>query len=165
MKVHQGLVAVESEVNRGTTFELLFPAMPETALADRDSVEQSSDLQHVLFVDDDEARVVLARRAFSRLGHRISAFSSSFEALDAFRKTPDDYDVVVIDHNMPHFDAPTWIEELRRIRPDVCVILTTSYVRADDVAMAAKLGISRLLEKPQSLDDLATLVELQLSSS
>ncbi|HEY8946132.1 MAG TPA: response regulator, partial [Polyangiaceae bacterium] len=65
--------------------------------------------------------------------------------------------------NMPQLDGPALIRELKRIRPDVRVVLIAGYVRPEDQALAAELGVSKLLEKPQSLEDLAKLVEQELS--
>jgi PAS domain S-box-containing protein len=159
MKAHKGVVTVQSEVGRGTTFELLFPAAPAQSGATPGAANGG---RRILFVDDDEALVVLVRRAFSRLGHRVSAFSKPLDALDAFRKSPDDFDVVVIDHDMPELDGPALIRQLRQVRPSFPVILTAESLRPDHAAIAEKLGLTRLLERPASPNDLAKLVELQI---
>jgi len=163
VKGHHGILSVQSEPNQGTTFELLFPAAPDALVPASTNSTRPPGKRHVLFVDDDEALVFLARRAFSRIGHRVSAFARSQEALETFRGRPDDFDVVVTDFNMPQLDGPALIRELKRIRPDVRVVLIAGYVRPEDQALAAELGVSKLLEKPQSLEDLAKLVEQELS--
>jgi PAS domain S-box-containing protein len=162
MKGHHGAVTVRSEPRKGTTFELLFPA-PEVQQVSpvASSRDGQAPKQRILFVEDDEAAVILARRAFSRLGHSISAHSSSSDALREFKKQPTAYDVVVADMTRPQLDGPGLIREVRSIRPDINIVATTGCIRPEDVPNARELGV-QILEKPQSLDDLATLIELHV---
>ncbi len=157
MKNHRGAVTVHSEVGTGTSFELLFPVCEQPPVAAPTTTPPATG-QRVLFVDDDEAIVFLARRAFSRLGHRLAGFSSSVEALHEFERHPGEFDLVITDLAMPQLDGPALIRELRRIRPDLRIVVTSGHVRPQDVSIANALGVTEVLEKPQSLADLANLV-------
>jgi CheY-like chemotaxis protein len=158
VKSHDGAVTVESEIGRGTTFKLYFPAahqVPHAATPDASAARRG---QRVLFVDDDEALVVLAQRAFSRLGHEISGHSSSREALRDYASQPTEFDVVVTDITMPELDGPGLVRELRLVDPKVKIVLTSRCLSDDDVRIAKDLGVDQLLEKTRSFDDLARLV-------
>jgi PAS domain S-box-containing protein len=159
MKGHHGAVTVRSELRKGTTFELLFPvpaAEQASAVIPSGAVERPL-AQRILFVDEDEAVVFLARRAFSRLGHSISAHSSSAEALSEFKRQPAAYDVLVADMSTVQLDDAALVRELRGIRPDLQIVATTECIRPEDLPIARELGV-QILERPQSLDDLATLI-------
>jgi CheY-like chemotaxis protein len=112
----------------------------------------------VLFVDNDEALVFLARRAFARLGHQIAAYTSAREALRAYEQHPSDFDIVVTDVSMPDLDGPSLIRALRQISSEVKVVMTSGCLRPEDIAIARELHVDAAFEKPQSLDDLARLV-------
>jgi PAS domain S-box-containing protein len=148
---HGGVVRVQSKPGQGTTFELFFPACDKPRTARR----------RVLFVDDDQAVVFLARRAFSNLGFEVSAHVSSVDALDEFRRRPTDFDVVVTDLTMADLDGLGLIRQLRQIRPDTRIVVTSSAVRPEDVAQARALGVSEIFDKPQSVGDLARLIQLR----
>jgi PAS domain S-box-containing protein len=157
VKSHQGAIAVRSAPRKGTTFDLYFPASDDSPAAVPNRNERTRP--RVLFVDDDEAIVFLARRAFAHLGHEVSAHSSSREALEEFRRRPTEFDVVVTDIAMPVLDGPALIRELRGIRPEIAIVCTSGCIRLEDVAAATELGVAQLLDKPQSIDDLARLVQ------
>jgi PAS domain S-box-containing protein len=162
VKGHGGVVTVHSELGKGTTFELFFPAAEQPPAAETSGAVKPRRGQRVLFVDDDEAIVLLARRVFARRGHRISAHSSSLAALREFESSPNEFDVVVADLAMPELDGVGLVREIRRIRPDVRIVVTSGSVRAEDVSRVQELGVSRIMQKPQSPADLAKLVELDL---
>ncbi len=155
VKSHGGAVTVVSEPGKGATFELLFPAA-ETSSTDRADGEPRS--RRVLFVDADEARVVLARRAFGRLGHEVAAHASAAEALRELEARPSGFDVVVADLATPAPDGRPLVASVRRVRPDVRIVAIADPVRPEDVALSKELRIAELLEKPRSIDDLAKLV-------
>jgi CheY-like chemotaxis protein len=160
MKGHGGAVTVKSEVGKGTTFELLFPAAAAARAVRAHAPVAAAPARRILFVDDDEALVFLARRAFSRLGHGVVAHSTAAEALEEFERRPAEFDVVVTDIHMPDLGSAALVRAMRRIRPDVRVVMTAGVLGPDDVALAQSLGVVQILEKPQSLDDLAHLIHV-----
>ncbi|MBK8171464.1 MAG: PAS domain S-box protein [Sandaracinaceae bacterium] len=165
VKNHGGFVTLQSEVGKGSTFSLFLPALTELATGKKSGpIEQvRKGSLRILFVDDDEALVILARRAFAHLGHRVTAYCSSQQALEDFRQRAQEFDVIVTDIKMPVLDGPALVRALRQIRPDVRVVLMSGALRPEDEAMAKELNVTRLFEKPQSLYDLAKLVTLYLT--
>lgn len=160
VKSHRGFITLESKVGKGTCVCLFFPALTEPARTKKSEpvAPAKEGSLRILFVDDDEALVILARRAFTRLGHRITAHASSLAALEEFRVRADDFDVVVSDVMMPGLDGFALVRELRHIRPEIPVVLMSGVVRPEDERLARELNVSHVFEKPQSLHDLAKLV-------
>jgi PAS domain S-box-containing protein len=158
MKNHEGAVAVDSTVGRGTTFDLYFPAASHAPARDATSRTEGR-CEHILYVDDDEALVVLMLRMLRRLGYRASGFSDPFEALALLRREPRSFDVVITDTNMPTLSGPELIREIKQLSPSVRTLLVSGYVDSNSAA-AEEIAL-----KPQTLDDLAELIRRVLQSS
>ena len=72
--------------------------------------------EHILHVDDEETLVVLTARILQRIGYRVTSFTDSQEALEAFAKAPGDFDAVVTDIDMPGLNGFQLVQALRRER-------------------------------------------------
>ena len=170
MKSHGGAVAVSSQPKVRTTFELLFPARASEGQGKGEgqqpkqsrppeSVSPAVAGKRVLFIDEDEATLFLAKRAFVRRGHEISAYAKVREALNHARNHPGTFDVVVADAAICDREGSHFVSEIRRICPGVHVVMTATYVRPEDLALSEVLQVNQIIAKPQSLEDLAKLIE------
>jgi PAS domain S-box-containing protein len=159
MSAHLGAVTVESELGKGTAFHLYFPAA-ETAPAPTPAPEQPAAHAggRILYVDDDEALVFLARRSLTKLGYRVTAFTDPLQALQAFRSGVDEFDILVTDTSMPGLSGPDLIKEVRTLRADLPVVLLSGYMRPDDAEKARQMGISNVLLKPHTASELAEIL-------
>jgi PAS domain S-box-containing protein len=156
-----GAVTVESEPDKGTTFQLYFPAAQSAG--EGSGTEASAPLlqgtgQHVLFVDDEEAVVRLATLALTRLGYRVTACSDATVALRHFRRDPLAFDAVVTDLAMPGLSGFDCAREILKLRPDVPIVLASGYVRPEDELTAKRIGIRAVVGKPAALEQLGALL-------
>ncbi len=129
IRAHGGLVTLESEIGRGTRVRVLLPPSrrrPEIAIAP-EPIEAAPE--RILVVDDDEAVLELAGEFLRRAGYACQRATGGREAIDYFATHAKEIDVVVLDLTMPGLDGREVFEELRRIRPDVPVVLATGYSR------------------------------------
>jgi PAS domain S-box-containing protein len=167
MGAHGGAVRVTSELGRGTTFHLYFPAnqQPGTTSLLAPSSLTSTKGERVLYVDDEEALVFLATRVLKRLGYRVTGYASAAQALDDFRQRPGHFDVVVSDIAMPGMSGMELARELLSARRELPVVLTSGYVQAEDVAQARSLGVRALVAKPNTVDEFGRLLLDALASS
>ena len=82
-------MTVESAPGKGSSFKLYFPAAGGEAAqkAEAKTTDEAVRVagQRVLYVDDEEALVSLARRILSRLGHSVRGYTDPQQALAAFR--------------------------------------------------------------------------------
>jgi signal transduction histidine kinase/ActR/RegA family two-component response regulator len=159
---HEGAIVVASNVHGGTTFELYFPAV-SAAVAESSAAPQAEvsrgDGQHLLYIDDEEALVILTTRVFERAGYAVSGFTDASKALDMFRANPDQFDLAVTDFNMPGTSGLDVAAELMSIRPDMSVVLTSGYVTDDLKARASRAGIRHVIYKPNSVKELCDAVQ------
>jgi PAS domain S-box-containing protein len=126
---HSGVITVESTPGEGTTCSIYLPQCAET-VGDASVPEYSEHRMaqgqgRILFVDDEEMLVCLARLQLERLGYEVVAHTASLEALEAFRTDPYGFVLVITDQTMPAMTGATLVEELRHIRPDIPIILCT----------------------------------------
>jgi CheY-like chemotaxis protein len=154
---HDGAIRVESELGKGTTFHLYFPASPDTPasvakIADRATREGRNE--HILYVDDDEDIVFLAARTLKRLGYRVSGYGDATLALEEFRARPREFDAVVTDLSMPRMSGLDFAQQVLETRPDIPVVISSGCVRPEDEERAQRIGIHRLILKPNTLEQL-----------
>jgi DNA-binding NtrC family response regulator len=83
--------------------------------------------------------------------------------LEIYRKHKDDITVVLLDLTMPHMDGTEAFTELRRINPDVKVILSSGYNESDTVNRFAGKGLAGFIQKPYRLNTLADKLKEVLS--
>ncbi len=154
---HGGMIKVHTAPLQGATFELYFPALAP-AQADEKSFEPMELLrgtEKVLFVDDNELLATLGEQMLSALGYQVTAMSNSHEALKLFSANQDYFDVVITDQTMPELSGQELVAEMRKLRPDLPLIICTGYSSKMDEKKAQKLGINAFCMKPLDLTELS----------
>jgi PAS domain S-box-containing protein len=152
-----GAIDVHTVVGRGTTFTIWLPRAGE---AKAPSAEDAASLprgdgQAVMIVDDEKLLVALAEETLAELGYEPVGFSSSVAALEAFRDAPQRFDIVLTDETMPELVGTDLAREIRRLRPDIPIVLMSGYSGAQLHERASAIGIREVLRKPLQRKDIA----------
>ncbi|HDO31124.1 MAG TPA: response regulator [Desulfobacteraceae bacterium] len=159
VKSHNGKITVASKLNQGTTFKVYFPRVEEES---QPKPEGSAPLpvggERILFVDDEQDLTDATRGILTYLGYRVTAKTSSLEALALFRSQPDAFDLVITDQTMPEMTGVQLAGELLGIRPDLPIILCTGYSSKVDAGVAEDMGIRAFAMKPVGQDKLAEVI-------
>ena len=92
------------------------------------------------------------------MGYRVAALSNSMEALELFRTDPDRFDLVITDQTMPDLTGANLSQELRKIRPDIPIILCTGFSDTVTNDVANDLGINEFVYKPLGKEELGRTV-------
>ncbi len=160
VKSHDGAITVYSEPGKGTHFHLYFPVVEGvTAQVSQPPVAPIRGKgQRILYLDDEDALVLLARRLLERLGYQVAAYSSAAEALAAFEAAPNQFDLVLSDLSMPGITGIDVARRVLEIRPDIPVLLASGYVRAEDVELARNLGVREVIWKPATINEMGELL-------
>ncbi|MDH4320463.1 MAG: response regulator, partial [Desulfobulbaceae bacterium] len=150
IKEHGGLITVESTIGRGTTFRVYLPLstakiVPEPAPA---ALPLPIGNERILLIDDEEAIIRMLKGGLERFGYRITAMTSSTEALAAITADPDQFDLVITDQTMPDLSGINLAREILALRPSLPVILYTGYSDLASDILAKQSGIREFLLKP-----------------
>jgi CheY-like chemotaxis protein/two-component sensor histidine kinase len=148
---HQGVIKLTSEPGQGTTFRVLLPPV-QTAVEVEAEKPESHQVPHatgtVLVVDDEEPVLDVAQEVLKRAGFDVMAASGGLKAVEIFRARSAEIDVVVLDLIMPDLDGAETFKQLRRIRPDVPVVLMTGYAEEKAVEYFSARDVSAFIRKP-----------------
>jgi CheY-like chemotaxis protein len=165
---HRGAVDVESEPGKGTVFRVLLPAVqgPVVALA---ALEAPVGLWRgrgtVLLVDDEDTVRVLGCRMLEKLGFRALTAANGREAVRIFERQGREITCVLLDLTMPHMDGQETLLELRRLRKDVCVVLSSGYNEEDMVRRFRDAPPAGYIHKPYTLLELSARLRTVLEPS
>jgi PAS domain S-box-containing protein len=157
---HRGVVKLYSEPGKGTAVQIYLPAVREVA-APAEVVESNAPVgrgEHVLFVDDEGVLVFVGSMILEQNGYKVAGFSDGEAALREFQQRPDAFDAVITDSSMPAMSGLQFARELRKIRADIPILLSSGYIDPDDQIIAKRLGIEAILTKPVSRTDLLTVL-------
>ena len=154
---HKGALKVYSELGKGSTFKLLLPAAgsPAEALPSETHVADTwRGSGAVLVVDDEETVRSVASRMLKAQGFEPIVVSSGREAIERFRESGDTIAAVMLDLTMPQMDGAETFTELRRIKPEVKVLLMSGFNEQDAINRFAGKGLAGFLQKPFKPDAL-----------
>lgn len=163
IKQHKGEITVASELGQRTTFHVYLPVIEEEIQAEKVITEEiPRGSERILLVDNETALVELMQRLLNKLGYTVTSFTSSIEALAAYEKNPDDFDLVITDMTMPGMTGTALAKKLFAIRSDLPVILCTGFSETIDEKKAKSLGICEYIKKPVDGFTLAKAVRAAL---
>jgi len=152
-----GAIQVHSEPGKGTQIHVYLPVIrksPENkAFLVQDPVPGGSE--RILLVDDEEDIVHVEKQTLERLGYKVEIRTNGIEALEAFRATPDKFDLIISDLAMPKMPGDKLAAELFKIRPGIPILLCTGFSDTISETTIKSMGIRGILLKPIIIRDLA----------
>jgi len=167
IKKHNGEITVESEVGKGTTFNILLPTMEkESIISLGDNIaELKGGDEHILLVDDEESVARLESQMLSRLGYKVTSHLSCYEALNAFKANPQIFDLILTDMAMPKMTGDQLAKEILSVRQDIPIIICTGFSEQINKELAERIGVKGFLMKPVLKSDMAQMVRRVLDEA
>jgi len=159
-----GTIDLVSAPGKGSRFEILLPCAGQIApgtmdIAAADSARNREGVAAtVLLVEDEETLRLPVVKVLCRRGFSVVEASNGHAAVELFRAKEPEIDVVLLDLTLPSMSGPEVLEEMRRMRPDVKVILTSAY--GQEMVMKSVGGQPPwgYIRKPYSPNELADLL-------
>ncbi|MBG0789196.1 MAG: response regulator [Desulfovibrionaceae bacterium] len=156
-----GTIGVESEVGSGSLFwfEITFPL--DEGMNGRTALPAELQGKRTLVVDDNPTSRIILKGMLEQMGLAVDLAESGGEALDSLRKSPEGYDLLVVDWRMPEMDGVETAEAVLA-DPDIPVkppmLMVSAYGNATLVKKTNELGFKGLLFKPVNQSFLFNLV-------
>jgi signal transduction histidine kinase/ActR/RegA family two-component response regulator len=153
---HQGLIEVESDRDRGTTFMIYLPASDRPVLEKpRPSVKRVSGDEILLLVDDEEMILNVGAQMLERLGYTVLTARTGQDAIDIYRRETGTIAMVILDMIMPVMSGRDLFERLKQINPEIKTLLSSGYSIDGQAAEILKRGCNGFIQKPFTLDALS----------
>ncbi len=163
---HNGAIKIYSELGKGSTFKVLLPVATERIEAPESAPVFETDWHGdgtILLVDDEDAVRTVGKLMLERIGFTVLTAENGREAVDCYNENKDAIRCVLLDLTMPHMDGGEAFRELRRIRNDVQVILSSGYSEQDVSQQFAGKGIAAFIQKPYHSQTLIEVLQNVLS--
>ncbi|MCH8858759.1 MAG: response regulator, partial [Proteobacteria bacterium] len=166
VRSHGGFIEVKSDLGQGTRFDLYFPPTQESARIGPSVVEQKSVVGHgelVLLVDDEPVVRDVAETVLEQLGYRVIAAPGGHEALEIYKERGADIDLVLLDLMMPRMRGEKVFSELRKMNPQVCIVISTGNPELIDRFPDLANYASGFAHKPYRVNDLGSALKAALA--
>ena len=117
----------------------------------------------IAVVDDEDIVRSFAQMALEKLGYRVAAYDSPMQCLEALRRQPADYALLLTDQTMPGMKGIELAAEVRATAPRLPVVIMSGYFSRISPDKLAQIGQVALLSKPFTNDELARTVRRGLN--
>ncbi len=162
IKNHKGFVNCYSEPGEGTTFNLYFPITDKRITEESPEETLVSGDDTILVVDDEQIVRDLAREQLELMGYNVHLARDGIEAIEMYKRNAN-IDLVLMDMIMPRMAGKETFVELKKINPEVRVVLLSGYSQNGKAEEILKEGAITFLQKPFSQIELSKVLTDVLS--
>jgi len=162
IKHHKGVLEVESEVGRGSIFRVYLPLSSSRLekAAEETSVSRSAQGQGetILVVDDEPLLLALLAEVLTSRGYHVLSARNGLEAVEIYRRERERIQLVLLDVVMPGMGGVEAFGKLKKINPDVKVIVCSGYAQDSAVREIVRNGAVGFMAKPYLTEDILEFV-------
>jgi PAS domain S-box-containing protein len=155
---HGGALQLFSQPTQGTTFKIYLPALVEELTGDENESSTASKAWQgngtILLVEDEDEIRFITKELLKMFGFTVLEASSGKEALDIYQKNAADIMLVFTDIGMPVMDGYELVEKLKKLKPELPIIISSGYGDADVKVRIGSDNIAGIASKPYNADRL-----------
>jgi PAS domain S-box-containing protein len=162
IKKHGGLLTVDSEAGKGSTFHIFLQASAKTLLPDSEDGMSAELIQgegRILLMDDEEFVREIAAELLQYLGYTVETAKEGREALALYKKSMKDgekFTAVIMDLTIPGgMGGKEMVQELKKLDPEAKTIVSSGYTNDPILAQFEKYGFDGMVPKPYKVEELA----------
>ena len=160
VKNHGGIIDYETKLENGTKFIILLPKTDDSPVkkVNPGEIEDSSVKKgftgKILIVEDEKTVRFMLEKMVKRLGYSFISAKDGREGVDLYKKHNKNIDIIILDMKMPNLDGKGAYIEMKKIDPNLKVILMTGYGHNEEAQEILDLGANTLVLKPYSIKKL-----------
>ncbi len=162
IKGHKGGLRIESEVGRGTMFEVVLPlintSQVSNVLEKKKSLVLEGEGKTILIIDDDPFVFQLLEDIFTEYHFTVIGSSDPIHGIEYYRREYQNISMVVLDYSMPHMNGKDAFEKLIQINKNVKVLLCSGYTEEETLLTFEKDRPAGFLQKPHKSEALVQRV-------
>jgi two-component system, cell cycle sensor histidine kinase and response regulator CckA len=152
---HGGFINLYSEMGRGTSFRVYFPAVPSSGEQQKSETRcplPTGNGELILVVDDESAVRDIAALTLESYGYRVLQASDGADGVAVYAQNVKDVRLVISDHDMPVMNGAAMIRSLERINPEVRVLCASGLAGESPADLSSPLR--KVLPKPYTAEQL-----------
>jgi CheY-like chemotaxis protein len=164
VKDYGGYIEIRSDVEKGTTFSLYFPATRQRLIYDKTKIpleDYRGNGETILVVDDVKLQREIASSMLSELGYFVVTVSNGEEAIEYMKNNP--VDLLVLDMIMdPGMDGLDTYKQILQMNPTQKAIIASGYSETSRVKEVQNLGAGKYIRKPYQVEKIGIAIKNEL---
>jgi len=159
---HHGDICVTSTIGKGSTIQIVLPAIPDVqsaSIPDRNKFQDLHGGGLILLVDDEPMVLQITKTILELYGYRTLTAKNGELGVQSVRDHVDQLDLVILDSSMPVMGGEAALWKIKAIAPQLPVILSSGYSESQAVSGKAAFVIAGFVQKPYTLTSLLETVK------
>lgn len=171
VRMLNGNIRLESEVNKGSTFFVNIPNHIQQVviknISEKPFENKESEIPQglkIIVAEDDKTSFFYLKYILEGISAEILHATTGFEAIKLAKSNPD-ADLILMDSKMPELDGMEAVQQIRRFNPEIYIIAQTAYAQDEFRAKSFEAGCNEFIEKPVNKDKLMNLIAKGISKN
>ncbi len=156
---HYGFIDVYSEPGLGSEFTIYLPSVQgdeKIIYESKTTFDEGHGL--ILVIDDEETIRSITKDILEECGYNVIQAENGFEGIGQYIKNKEDIKLVIVDMIMPVKSGLETCMELKKINPQVKILLTSGFKKDERIDEIMSLGINDFIQKPYTTENLSKAV-------